>query len=155
MSNSFFKDMRRKTSPLIRRVALPKVNVEKAAQLSDPAVMKRFQENWADLEQQLFSRYNDQLGGVGVGKQGPQAFLTGAEMTWLDFLLCCELHQITKSYKSEIPPNFNHLCNWYDKMMHFPALAYVGEELEKLLDKENLRLDKTEILANDLPAKSD
>ena len=39
--------------------------------------------------------------------------------------------------------------------MQIPALAYVGEELEKLLDKENLRLEKPEILANDLPAKSD
>ena len=70
-------------------------------------------------------------------------------MTWLDFLLCCELHQITKSYQSEIPPNFNHLCNWYDKMMQMPALAHVGAKLEELLEADNLKLQKPEISTKD------
>ena len=107
--------------------------------------MKRFKDNWNDLEQQLFSRYNDQ-----IGKQGPQGFLTGQKMTWLDFLLACELHQVVRSYKTEIPPNFNHLCNWYDKMMQIPALVNAGKKLDELLVSENLKLDKPEV-SNDHP----
>ena len=36
-------------------------------------------------------------------------------------------------------------------MMQIPALAQVSEELEKLLEKENLKLEKPEVEAQDHP----
>ena len=134
MHRYFFKDLRNITSQLIRRSALKKIDPEQFAQLESEKFARRFQVNFHELEAELLKRFNDQL----ADKQ----YLTGAKECWLDFAVACELHQVTKSFNTELPQHYQHLCRWYDKMSEIQAFKDVCTELENLLTSEGLQQER-------------
>ena len=63
-------------------------------------------------------------------------------MTWLDFVVACEIHQMCESYQTRLPDNYELLQTWYEKMIALPAMAEVCEKLDAILNEHNLKCER-------------
>ena len=90
--------------------------------------------NFHEFEAELLKRFNEQL--------ADKEYLSGPKETWLDFAVFCEFHQVTKSFNTELPQHYQHLCGWYDRMYEKPSVKEVSDALEKLLDDLELRQER-------------
>ena len=62
------------------------------------------------------------------------AYLTGMELSYIDFIYFCEINQILQMYNREIPQDLTELKKWYDILESVEALKYVSGELKRVLD---------------------
>ena len=67
-------------------------------------------------------------------------------MAAIDWIAYCELKQVLSLYEGlDIPPNYNSLHGWFDKMSTEEELKNVDSELKKILEEyEQLREVVTE-----------
>ena len=42
------------------------------------------------------------------------AYLTGKELSYIDFIYFCEINQVLQMYSREIPQHMTKLMQWYD-----------------------------------------
>ena len=63
-------------------------------------------------------------------------------MTWLDFVVACEIHQMCESYQTRLPDNYELLQTWYEKMIALPAMAEVCDKLDAILNEHNLKSER-------------
>ena len=62
------------------------------------------------------------------------AYLTGMELSYIDFIYFCEINQMLQMYNREIPQDLTELKKWYDILESVEALKYVSGELKRVLD---------------------
>ena len=62
------------------------------------------------------------------------AYLTGMELSYIDFIYFCEINQMLQMYNREIPQDLTELKKWYEILESVEALKYVSGELKRVLD---------------------
>ena len=86
----FYREMRGNTSQLIRRLAMKKLNPQKAPNPNDPKAKERLQTWLYEFDQQLLEKLNIEL--------NKYEYLTGPKISVIDIVVHQEIMQVLAMY---------------------------------------------------------
>ena len=78
--------------------------------------------------------------------QSNNSYLTGKDMSAVDFLVYCEMYQVNKLYKKSVPTHLANLGTWYDRMEKEECFKEVNAQLDKVIDLHEIHDPVIELL---------
>ena len=84
-----------------------------------------------EFDEQLIRKLNGEL--------EKYKYLTGNQMSVVDIIVYCEIHQVLKMYGRQLPRRFAKINEWYEEIDGLEAVQSVNAKLDEVLNEHDLR----------------